>query len=186
MNWQTAIHSNEKNRLKLGLVANEFFDSTVASKRFGGFGWAALQVARVFGDDPSLGVDVIFFPRETKGGKSNLEENVHGTRIISLADGGIEYYRRVWAENVDIFLCIDYRPSYERLLRANPRVPTVIWVRDPRTPEDASRLLTIRTPGELDVVPPTAESMDCRSFAKIGRYSKFFRVRCFSPPPRVI
>ncbi len=44
-----------RRRIKVGIVANEFFDRRLG--RMGGFGWAAAQVASCFRDEPDVGVD---------------------------------------------------------------------------------------------------------------------------------
>lgn len=162
--------SGNKDRLKLGIVANEFFDATVG--RFGGFGWATRQVAQLFRDNPGLGVDVVLLSREYKAGGDGAVLDVDGTRLIPLMDSGLAYWRAVRAEQIDLLLCIDYRPSYDALFRMLPRTPIVIWVRDPRTREDASRLLTVRVPGREDVVPKTIRSFDCSALRKTVLWSR--------------
>lgn len=172
--------SGNKDRLKLGIVANEFFNASVG--RFGGFGWATRQVAQLFGDNPGFGVDVVLLSREHKaGGGATLD--VDGTRLIPLMDSSVAYWRAVRAEQLDLLLCIDYRPSYDGLFRMLPRTPIVIWVRDPRTREDASRLLTVRVPGREDVVPKTIRSVNCTSLRKTVLWSKILdRPLLFATP----
>ena len=50
--------------MKLGVIADEFFDRAMG--RMGGFGWAARQLSRIFNDDPSQGVDVVFLSGELR------------------------------------------------------------------------------------------------------------------------
>jgi glycosyltransferase involved in cell wall biosynthesis len=52
-----------------------------------------------------------------------------------------------------------------------PRVPIVIWARDPRTPDDIRRISTLRIPGQEDVVPQGIEPFDARSLGRFGRLS---------------
>ena len=54
-------------RLKLGVVANEFFD--LSYSRMGGFGWATRQVSHCFGGDPGLGVDVVLIDAQRGRGE---------------------------------------------------------------------------------------------------------------------
>ena len=122
-------------RIKLGIVANEFFDLSSGGK--GGFGWAARQVATCFNACPNLGVDVVFLSRDIfKTLINQTAIQVHGTKLIPPADN-MNYWRQIRAEKLDVMLSIDYRPSYEPLFKRLPRTPIIVWVRDPRTPYDA-------------------------------------------------
>lgn len=174
-----------RKRLKLGIVANEFFDEAVG--RFGGFGWATRQVARLFKDNPELGVEVVFLSREFKADAANKEQEVHGIRLIPLMSSRVAYWRSIWSERIDLLLAIDYRPSYDELFQGLPRTPIIIWVRDPRTSEDASRLLTVRVPGQERVIPKTVKSFKCGSIAKVMRWSRLFhRPVLFATPARYL
>jgi glycosyltransferase involved in cell wall biosynthesis len=147
---------NQEKVLKLGVVANEFFDASVG--RLGGFGWATSQVARFFTSRPELGVEVVFLSRDLKAEDNEREYRSHGVRLLPMRPSKRAYWRSVKAENIDVMLTIDYRPNYDELIYGLSRTPVIVWMRDPRTREDASRLLTIRVPGQEDVVPQTAGS----------------------------
>ena len=68
------------NRIKVGVIADEFFDREMG--RMGGFGWAARQLSCIFNGDPSLGVDVVFLSGELRSSATRKEMRVHGTRVI--------------------------------------------------------------------------------------------------------
>ena len=51
-----------RRKIKLGLVTDEFFDAQLG--RLGGFGWAARQLGRIFNEDPSLGVELVYVAGE--------------------------------------------------------------------------------------------------------------------------
>ena len=40
---------------------------------------------------------------------------------------------------LDLILSIDYRIGYRRLFKILPRTPIIVWVRDPRPPEDVEK-----------------------------------------------
>ena len=61
----------------------------------------------------------------------------------------------------DIFLTIDYRSSYEYFLAMFPQAPMIMWVQDPKTPEDWERIATCRVPGQEDTPPKGLEYIDC-------------------------
>jgi len=159
-------------RIKLGVVANEFFDPALGRMR--GFGWAACQVSRCLRAEPGLGIDVVFLSRE-RDAKAPAEASVHETRLIHRRERSIGYARRVRAERIDLLLCIDYRPSYRGLLRLLPRTPMVVWVRDPRTPREMARIATLRIPGQEDQPPKGIDAIDCTSLAGVVRTSRWLR-----------
>ena len=66
-------------------------------------------------------------------------------------------------ERFDLLLTIDYNLGYSVYLRSLPRTPTIVWVRDPRTPEDAERIRAVRLPGDDVTVPQGLMSHDGRS-----------------------
>jgi glycosyltransferase involved in cell wall biosynthesis len=163
---------NPRRKLKLGVVANEFFD--VSQGRVGGFGWAARQVARCFRERPELGVDVLFLSRK-RDTTSPPELVAHGTRLIARRRDGLDYGRRILSGGVDLLLAIDYRPSYRALLWLLPFTPVVVWVRDPRTPDDMAKVSTIRVPGEEEALPRGLEPIDCTSLGGVVRSSRWLR-----------
>jgi glycosyltransferase involved in cell wall biosynthesis len=157
--------------IKLGVVANEFFDLELG--RMGGFGWATRQVARCFQAEPSRGVEVVFLSGEPRaaGGKGE----VHGTRLLLQPESRLEHLRRLRAERLDLLLMIDYRPSYRFFARALPRTPILVWVRDPRPPEDVAKIATLRIPGAAHVRPAGVDPIDCTSLAGVVRLSRWLR-----------
>ena len=134
--------------LRLGVVANEFFDRSLG--RMGGFGFAARQVIRLLHDDPSLGVEVIVLPGEPLRFPDAEPPTVHGARAIPFHGRGLRgahrLRRAVGERPPHLLLTIDYRPSYQPILLAYPRTPAVIWVRDPRTDADIQRVDSLRLP----------------------------------------
>lgn len=167
--------------LKLGVVANEFFDESVG--RLGGFGWAAKQVASLFNNNPKYGVKVIFLSCEFNAEHKKNHLDIDGTKLIPLMNDKFVYWRSIWSEKIDLLLCIDFRPSYNGVFQGLPRTPVIIWVRDPRTSEDASRLLTIRIPGQEDNVPQTVKSFNCKSFNRNLIWSRCLRRPIFFATP---
>ncbi len=162
-------------RIKLGIVSNEFFDRDIG--RIGGFGWAAARVARCFGEDPGLGVDVVFLTGEVKIGGAEGERIVHGTRLMGLDGGASRYARRVRRERLDLLLLIDYRPGYQDAIRARRRTPVILWARDPRPPEDVALVSTLEIPEEPGVRPQGVSPIDCTSFARVVRQARWWRRR---------
>jgi glycosyltransferase involved in cell wall biosynthesis len=162
-------------RIRLGIVANEFFDRDVG--RIGGFGWAAARVARCFGEDPDLGVDAVFLTGEVNVVHATAERIVHGIRLLGLDGDTARYGRRVRRERLDLLLLIDYRPSYQAAIYASRRTPVVLWARDPRPPEDVARVSTLEIPGAPGIQPQGVRPIDCTSFARVVRQARWWRRR---------
>jgi glycosyltransferase involved in cell wall biosynthesis len=157
-------------RIKLGVVANEFFDQRVG--RMGGFGWAARQVARCFRENPARGVDVVFLTNARELENAERARFVHETPLVCFGRRRFENVRRLRAEKIDLLLLIDYRPNYRFFARALPRTPVIVWVRDPRTPADIAKVCAVRIPGVESVEPQGIEPIDCTSLAGVARESR--------------
>ena len=159
--------------MKLGVVTDEFFDAQLG--RLGGFGWAARQLGRIFNEDPSLGVELVYVAGEHRATPGRPEARVHGSRVILRRPSRLANLRAVRRERFDLLLTIDYNLGYSVYLRSLPRTPVIVWVRDPRTPDDARRILGVRIPGAEDETPQGLLSHDGRSLATIARESSLLR-----------
>ncbi|MDA0265800.1 MAG: glycosyltransferase family 4 protein [Cyanobacteria bacterium] len=168
-----SFYKREQQRLKVGVVANEFFD--LKTGRMGGFGWATRQVANCFNHSPELGVDIVFVAGEGNGTPGQPDPIIHDTRVILRLKNKAQYVRKLWAEQFDLLLSIDYRPSYQSIFWTLPWTPIIVWVRDPRPPEDMAKIKTVRIPGAEHVFPQGLITPDCTSLAQVAKVSKWFR-----------
>ncbi|MDT5156679.1 MAG: hypothetical protein QOH51_1036 [Acidobacteriota bacterium] len=172
-------------RIKLGLVSNEFFGREIGG--IGGFGWAARQVAKFFNEHPEHGVEPVFLNRTLQLGGDATNRRVHDTPMMTRCGGRLSSMRSLRAERFDLLLMIDYRPSYRFFARALPRTPIIVWVRDPRTPDDMREIATLRIPGAEGVLPQDVNAIDCTSLGEIVRTSRLLRrpVRFATPAPHL-
>jgi glycosyltransferase involved in cell wall biosynthesis len=162
---------NPTQRIKLGIVANEFFHPEFGG--VGGFGWAARQVANLFNEHPEHGVEAVFLNRTLlPPGSRDVVARVHDTPLIMRGQGRLASLRRLRAERFDLLLMIDYRPSYRFFAGALPRTPIIVWVRDPRPPEDVRKIETLRIPGAGGICPQGIDEIDCSSLGKIVSASR--------------
>ncbi|HEX5702605.1 MAG TPA: glycosyltransferase [Pyrinomonadaceae bacterium] len=157
-------------RIKIGIVANEFFAEGVGG--IGGFGWAARQVANFFHQHPEHGIDAVFLNRTLPLNEGAVESWVHDTRLISRGVTWRSDLRRLRAERFDLLLMIDYRPSYRFFAGALPRTPIIVWVRDPRPPADVRKINTLRIPGAGPARPQGIDEINCTSLGVIVRASR--------------
>lgn len=162
-----------KKRLKLGLLSNEVFDTTVG--RMGGFGWAVQQVSRCFADDKDLGVDVVVIMGEKQKSHIELPKQLHGSSTIWRAQSRINLAKRLWTEKIDLMLCIDYRANYRTIFNCLPRTPIIIWVRDPWDDDDRTDVATLTIPGNETERPSGSVGPDARSLAGVFRMSRIMR-----------
>lgn len=161
--------AGQPRRIKVGVVANEFFDPQAGG--MGGFGWAARRVARLFREQPGHGFEAVFLNRTlppAPGGRRALADETP----LFVCGGRLSALRSVRALRLDLLLLIDYRPSYRFFAAALPRTPIVVWVRDPRTPEDVRKVNSLRIPGAHGEHPQGLQTVDCTSLAGVVRGSR--------------
>ena len=160
-------------RLKLGILANELFSTKVG--RMGGFGWAVQQVSRCFADDPELGVDVVILMGEKPRANAFVPRKLHGSRVLWPNKSKLLRATKLRAERLDLILSIDYRPNYRFFFYFLPRVPIVIWVRDPWDSQDRSEVATLRIPGQDSERPAGVEGFATCSLRQVSRLSNLMR-----------
>lgn len=153
-------------RLRLGIVTNEVLDPAIS--RTGGFGYAASTVAAFFTNEPALGVDPVIVACEAlnvigRGGFAST----NGIPIMLWETNRETWEAALRSLGLELFLCIDYRPSYDSVLDALPRTPTLVWVRDPRTWDDYIKVSTLRIPGSK-VTPPGSGLGPVRGLRRIA------------------
>lgn len=168
-------------RLKLGVITDEFFDASLG--RLGGFGWAARRLGEIFNGDRSLNVDLVYVAGEHLATPDRAEAQVHGSRVILRQRSRLANLLAMQRERFDLLLTIDYNLGYSVYLRALPRTPAIVWVRDPRTPTDAARILDVRIPHSEHDVPQGLMSHDGRSLARIAREAAVMRRRLLLATP---
>lgn len=151
--------------MKIGIVANEFFDLSLG--RMGGFGWAARQAATTLRAAEGGRFEPVFLAGEIRARADEPDPVAHETRLVLRRADEAEHARRVRDEGIELLLSIDYRPHYEALFRLLPHTPLVVWVRDPRTPEDIARIRTLRIPGAGDETPAGIMTPDCTSLGRV-------------------
>ena len=169
--------------LTLGIVANEFFDP--ARGRMGGFGWAVSRTARLFAEDPTLGVRPTIVCGDRVGGSTPAVSVVHGVPFVAPTWNRWASARCLRDQRIDLLLAIDFRPSYRWVLAALPEVPVILWVRDPRPPEAVERIALLRLPDDRRVTPLGIEPVDCtgagREFRRSCRRGRPFHVAVTDP-----
>lgn len=154
--------------MKIGVVANEFFDRNLG--RMGGFGWVAWAAARALRECSDH--EVVFLTTEFTLPQG---EAISGeTRLLAPTPGQlgkVGFVTRMRAERFDVLLTIDWRPHYTKLVTALPRVPLIVWVQDPRTTFDVKRVNSLKLPGSPET-PDGIGFIDCTSLRSVVLTSK--------------
>ncbi|MCA1818098.1 MAG: glycosyltransferase family 4 protein, partial [Acidobacteria bacterium] len=157
-------------RIRVGIVANEFFHHELGG--MGGFGWAARQAARLFEKHPEHGFEAVFLNRTLPPAGDGGHTRAHDTPLVTRSGGRLSGLGSVRAARPDLLLMIDYRPGYRFFAGVLPRTPIIVWVRDPRPPEEVRRVHTLRIPGAEGARPQGIAPIDCTSLGKIVRASR--------------
>jgi glycosyltransferase involved in cell wall biosynthesis len=166
--------------MRVGIVCGEFLQP--GATRIGGFGWAAARAAeelRGAGDEPLFVCPDVEALRDHPPAFGD-------TPLIAKRDGVVTFVRELRRARPAVLLSIDYRPSYDTAFKALPRTPMVVWVRDPRPPEDVAAVGRIRIPGRrCDELPQGVDPIDCTPLRRIVRWSRALRrpVAFASPAP---
>ena len=162
---------SSKSKIRLGIVANEFFDQRIS--RLGGFGMLSKQIvaASHSATDPKLLVDMYWGHPQNEGEESGRVNRVYDRplRIPSWNWKRDKASVLLRGAQPDIFLTIDYRPSYEYFISMFPNAPMLMWVQDPKTPEDWERIATTHVPGQEGIAPRGLEYIDCLPLADLVR-----------------
>lgn len=145
----------------IGIVSNEFFDLELG--RMGGFGWAARRSAETFARAPELGLRPVLLAGRGELRPTARELRSNGVPVLPYEESR-RYRRLLRAASTSVVLTIDFRPNYLPVLDAVAQTPLVVWVRDPRTPDDDAKLATLRIPSS-PATPPGVAPMDCTLLA---------------------
>lgn len=154
--------------IKVGIIANEFFDPNLG--RMGGFGWLAKAAAEAFAISGE--VEPVFITSEFELPLMNT--SIHGTQVIDRTGGIFYRVNRLRSEKFDRLISIDWRPNYNGIAAALLDVPLTVWVQDPRSTYDIRRIKTLAIPNSPE--PPAGiDFIDCSSLRKIQKLKRFFR-----------
>jgi glycosyltransferase involved in cell wall biosynthesis len=167
------MKSDPIKRIKIGILANELFDTGVG--RMGGFGWAVQQVSRLFANDSGLGVDVVIIMAERMRQGTDVPKEIHGSRVLWRDQSKWTHARRLRSERFDLLLSIDYRPNFRFVFSVLPRVPIVVWVRDPWDNDDRAEVMGLRIPGQETEQPNAVRGFETRTLRSVMRLAHWTR-----------
>lgn len=161
-----AINKKMSDPLRVGIVANEFFDLEIG--RVGGFGWAAKNAALLLKNHPFSNVEVTYLTTGNPTGPSQENLVVDGIPIFSVNGNRFQKMTQMIQINIDVLLSIDFRSNYRSVFNILPFTPIITWVRDPRTLADIEKVNSLKIPGK-DIKPAGINSSDTQN---LDAYSK--------------
>ncbi|MEL6258294.1 MAG: glycosyltransferase family 4 protein [Pseudomonadota bacterium] len=158
-----------KSSIRLGIIANEFFDEKIS--RLGGFGMLSRQIARAAADasDPKVKVDLYWGdPPDDIRERTDLNKVYDRPLYIPTRNWKSDKLKRIATRTApDVFLTIDYRQTYDYYLYMFQSAPLIMWVQDPKTPADWDRIATSYVPGQEGIEPQGLGYIDCTPLSKV-------------------
>ena len=154
----------KKGRLRVGIVTSEAFDYRLTN--LGGFGKAGSNLARLFSSCPELGIDASWvMPRHyAPNDRSAALPLLHGCEVVWRKHPIAAFRRALREARFNMLIAIDFQSIYRLPIWLLPRVPVLFWLRDPWSPEDKSRMATLKTPDDSATATQGLFSRNLRSF----------------------
>ncbi len=133
-------------RHSVGLVLEEFFHQDF--KRFGGYGMTAKNISDYYNSHPEsdLEINVLISSKLAMATKPRVQQFHQAKILFRSADDespNRDLLRYLWCFGQNpshVLLTIEYYVSYDYIFKALPWVPIIIYIRDPRGPQEWSRL----------------------------------------------
>lgn len=169
--------------LRLGIATDEHLG--FSGSRKGGFGWATEAVAGLLRRRPEAGFEPVVLNCQRYAGVEGFPAEIDGVRQVWRGGGRMGWLRDGGGVRPDLLLCIDYRPNYRVALLQYPRVPVLVWARDPWGEVERRCLAGLRLPGGSGEAPEGVAPPDHTSFRWVWRVSRLLlrRVRvCVTSP----
>jgi glycosyltransferase involved in cell wall biosynthesis len=143
--WRFSGRSKDARRV--GILVGEFFHPECGG--FGGYGMTTKNISD-FTNTHDAGVKVdILLAAPAKVAESSLKHYHHADVLVrpprekeSFRDS-LRYARLAASRRLDLLLTVEYYDNYEIPLRALGTTPLVIWIRDPRGPEQWQDIATV-------------------------------------------
>ena len=133
----------------LGLVLEEFFHEDL--RGFGGYAMTAKNISDYYNarPDPALKINILLASKLPISPGPSIKK-YHNAQVLFRSDnddhpyGDLIRYLWLFGRNPShVLLTIEYYLTYDYILKALPWVPVIIYIRDPRGPEEWARLGTL-------------------------------------------
>ncbi|NBC88789.1 MAG: glycosyltransferase [Alphaproteobacteria bacterium] len=128
---------------RIGVVVDEFFCSEYPP--LGGFGLTAKNLAEFFHARPHLNIEVVALLPPFRGAGPAPTE-LHQTPVLQvpIVPSKLGAARSILMQaKIDLLIAIDYYPTYFTRLMAAPRLPVILWLRDPHSPDNWDQIMSL-------------------------------------------
>ena len=142
-----------KRSLSVGMVSNEIIHSQ--GSRTGGFGYATRVLIRTVQERGGGKVRFLTADRQFAAGVDPNDPMMDRRSYFERRN--VPDLLRYRLMKLDVLALLDYRAPYAYFLRHRPKLPVIVWVRDPRSKRDNERFASLREPGFPDEIPAQAE-----------------------------
>lgn len=137
-------------QLHVGMVSNELIHGNAS--RTGGFGYATRVFIRTVEEQGKGSVRFLTAEQSLGEGLRSGDDPMASASSFYRRRNLLDLARYRTAK-LDLLTLLDYRAHYAYFLRHRPKLPVVIWVRDPRNKQDNERFASLREPGFPDDLP---------------------------------
>ena len=130
----------------IGWVVEEFFHKDL--RGFGGYGMTAKNISDYYNSNPESGlkINILLASMLPIAPKPRVEKFHNANVLFRPSDDknpNIDLIRYLWCFGKNpshVLLTVEYYVTYAYILKALPWIPVIIYIRDPRGPEEWGRL----------------------------------------------
>jgi glycosyltransferase involved in cell wall biosynthesis len=156
-------------RRSVGLVLEEFFHKDL--RGFGGYAMTAKNISDYYNSHPELDLDInILLASKLPIAPKPCVKKFHNAQVLFRPfddeNPNIDLIRYLWCFGMNpshVLLTIEYYLTYSYILKALPWIPVIIYIRDPRGPEEWGRLGAVSSElkwRKIDSAASLIKSMD--------------------------
>ncbi|MBF0503862.1 MAG: glycosyltransferase [Candidatus Omnitrophica bacterium] len=143
--------TSKSRRMSVGLILEEFFHKDL--RGFGGYAMTAKNISDYYNNhqDLNLRINILLASKLPIAPKPCIKK-FHNAKVLFRPfddeSPNIDLIRYLWCFVINpshVLLCIEYYLTYSYILKALPWIPVIIYIRDPRGPQEWERLGGIST-----------------------------------------
>lgn len=178
--------AGQKN-INIGFITEEFFHKDL--RGFGGFGKTVKNISEYTNLNNCFFKSKVLIPLGLPLVSAQTIKRFHNSDVIlrpkcmdESTTAYFKYAQLIHRAKIDIFLSIEYYPTYEYALKASCAIPLVVWIKDPRSKNEWQKISTVpfieQTGGKSDLAKLTRLAEEKRiSIAKIIKLSRLLKRR---------
>ncbi|MEW6170798.1 MAG: glycosyltransferase [Candidatus Omnitrophota bacterium] len=134
--------------VNFGFISEEFFHQDL--RGFGGFGKTVKDISEYFNSNCGSFKSSVLIPQGLSVASSIAIKRFHNTDVLIRPiesyfsrKNHYKYMHLINSFGLNLFITIEYYPTYEYVLLAAPTTPVLIWIRDPRSEIEWRKIATV-------------------------------------------